>query len=390
MDQSLPLAAATSPVQTRTRRFSLHIGTRLYLLIAAVLVVLTIVTVVALSILRSSMLHEKQETLRYLSEIGLATLEHYGQQAQSGALTTEEAQAAARRAVSAMRYQDGNYLFVLDTDYRMVVLPIAPEKEGKSFADAKDANGVRLHYELVERAKRGENSYLEYLWPRADSPEPVAKLSTARLYAPWGWVIGTGVYIDDVDATFWDVASVLGGIAAVAMLVLLTFALLITRSIVRPIKLAVTAADQLAAGDLSMRVESASRDETGQLLRAVSKVQDSLRTMSADTRRLIRATELGRLAERADASQHAGEYRQIVEGINTTLDRLVGFLDLMPAPAMIMDRDFTIQYINELGASMGNRKPAQLIGVASRMIISRTGAILCSRLARRCAPLAMS
>lgn len=130
----------------------------------------------------------------------------------------------------------------------------------------------------------------------------------------------------------------------------------------RPIGRAVTAADALAAGDLSTLIEATSQDETGQLLRAMRKVQDSLRAMSADTRGLIRATELGHLAERADASQHAGEYRQIVEGINTTLDRLVGLLDLMPAPAMIVDRDFNIQYISEMGATLGNKTADQLRG----------------------------
>ncbi|AFL75938.1 cache domain-containing protein [Thiocystis violascens] len=349
----------------RSPRWSLNqlrIGTKLNLLIVIVLVVLAAITAVSLSILRSSMIHEKQDKLLNLVEVGLTTLDHYGKQAESGAMTQEAAQAAAKQAIRAIRYEESNYLFVIGTDYRMLVQPIKPETEETDVSNVKDPNGVRVLYELVEMAQRGDRGYLEYLWPRQDSPKPVEKLSTAQLYAPWGWVIGTGVYIDDVDAAFWKVAMTLGGIAATAMAALLILAVFITRSIVRPIGRAVEAANQLAEGDLSMRIEATGRDETGQLLRAVRKVQESLQALSADTRHLIRAAELGRLSERADAGKHAGEYRTIMDGINATLDRLVGFLDLMPAPAMAVDRDFNVQYITEMGARIGNKLPAQVRG----------------------------
>ncbi|EGV32836.1 methyl-accepting chemotaxis sensory transducer with Cache sensor [Thiorhodococcus drewsii AZ1] len=355
---------SSSPqLHARARRFDMRIGTRLYLLIASALVVLIVLTGVSLDILRSSILHEKEDKLQNLVELGVSSLEYYERQVQNGSLTPEAARAAAKQTFSAMRYEGDNYLFVLDTNYRMLVQPVKPELEGSDVSEVKDSNGVAVLRELVDIAKSGEWVFLDYLWPKPGHSEPAAKLSTAHLYAPWGWVVGTGTYIDDVNERFWDVALVLCSIAGVATLLLLAFALVIARSIARPIGRAVEAADQLAAGDLSMHIESTSRDETGQLLRAVGKVQDSLRAMSADTRRLIRETELGRLSERADASQHAGEYRQIVEGINTTLDRLVGFLDLMPAPAMILDPDFNIQYINELGAKMGGKaSAAQLKG----------------------------
>ena len=340
----------------------MRIGSRLNLLIAAALLVLTVVTLAALSMLHTSILQEKEEKLQGLVELGLTTLEYYGKQVERGTLTREAAQTAAKQTISTLRYEGDNYLFVVDTDYRMLVQPIKPEMEGKDVSEVRDAKGVRILYELVDLAKRDGWHYLSYLWPKSGVAEPVDKLSTARLYAPWGWVLGTGIYIDDVDRTFWRVALVLCGIVAVAAILLLVLALLIARSIVRPIGRAVGVADQLAKGDLSMQIEETGNDETGQLLRSVRRVQESLQTMSADTARLIQATELGRLGERVDAGKHAGEYRRIVDGINTTLDRLVGFLDLMPAPAMIVNRDLDIQYINVTGARLGDKLPAQLVG----------------------------
>jgi len=187
----------------------MRIGSRLNLLIATALLVLAVITVVALSMLRTSILHEKEEKLQGLVELGLTTLDYYGKQVESGTLTKEAAQVAAKRTISALRYEGDNYLFVVDTAYRMLVQPLKPEMEGKDVSEVKDVNGVRVIYELVELAKRDGWNYLGYHWPKPGVPEPVDKLSTARLYAPWGWVLGTGIYIDDVDQTFWGVALVL-------------------------------------------------------------------------------------------------------------------------------------------------------------------------------------
>ncbi len=357
-----PNTLNTSSEQSPKWRINMRIGTRLNVLIGIVLLILTVVTGISLYMLRSSIMHEKQEMLQNLVETGLSTLDHYGKQAENGALSKEAAQAAAKKAISAIRYEGTNYLFVVDTDYRMQVQPIKPEMEGKDVSGVKDTNGVQILTELVNMSKSDNWNFLEYLWPREGSPVPVAKLSTAKLYAPWGWAVGTGVYIDDVNKTFWDAAMTLGGIALVAMAALLAAAIFIARSIVRPIGRAVDAANLLAEGDLSKKVEATGKDETAQLLRAVGKVQDSLQAMSAETRGLIQAAESGRLTVRADAGKHAGEFRTIITGINSTLDRLVGFLDLMPSPAMVVDKDFNIQYMNELGAKVGGKTPTQLVG----------------------------
>ncbi len=362
MSQQQALAPNAQTVNPRRFKLDLRIGPRLYLLTALSVAVLFAVTAVALSVLHAGVVHEKEEKLKGLVELGMGAVEHYGRQAEQGILTMPEAQQAAKQAISGLRYEGSNYLFVTSTDHIALVQPMKPELEGKDVSETRDSNGVYVMRELVDLGQRQEWAYLKYFWPKEGVVEPVAKLSTARLYAPWGWVIGTGIYIDDLQATFWEAAITLLAMVGVAMLVLLGLALLITRSIVRPIGQVVTAANQLAAGDLSTMIESDSRDETGQLLRAMRKVQDSLKAMSQDTRELIRAAELGRLSERAEADKHAGEYRQIVEGINTTLDRLVGFIDLMPAPAMVVDTDFNIQYMNASGAALGDKTAAKLRG----------------------------
>ena len=359
-----PTSAAPGTLTHQPAKWSLkmRIGTKLNLLIAIVLVILTATTGVSLYLLHSSMLQDSQKKLRNLVEIGLTTLDHYGKQAESGAMTRDAAQAAARKAITAMRYDQSNYLFVASTDYRMLIQPMKPETEGKDASDIKDANGVRVIRDLVDLSRNEQWTFLEYRWPKEGQPQPVPKLSTARLYAPWGWVIGTGIYIDDLNATFWRVSLILGGIAAAAIALLLVFAIFITRSIVRPLGKAVEAAERMAAGDFDFEVQGNTADETGQLLGSTAKVQASLRSLINAVNMLSEAAVAGKLSVRADAEQHLGDYRKIVEGVNATLNRLVGFIEFMPTPAMVVDREFNIQYMNDLGAKLGGKTSGQLLG----------------------------
>jgi len=151
-------------------------------------------------------------------------------------------------------------------------------------------------------------------------------------------------------------------LAAVSILLALGLAWWVTRSITRPVGEVVDAANRIAQGDLSVRIESRSNDEIGQLMGAMQSMVASMQALEADANRLSQAAVEGKLATRADASKHQGDFRKIVEGVNRTIATLVGHLDSMPAPAMIIDRDFTIQYMNTLGAKVGGKTPDQVIG----------------------------
>lgn len=190
-----------TPVDQSSKwRLNMRIGTRLNLLIGIVLLILVILTGVALNMLRSSIVHEKQEMLQNVVDTGLSTLGHYGKLAESGALTKEAAQAAAKKAISAIRYDGNNYLFVVDTDVRMLVQPIKPEMEGKDASDVKDPDGVPVIKELVGLSKQDGWHFLEYQcrakarrlpWTRCPPPSstrpgagPSAPASTSTTWIP--------------------------------------------------------------------------------------------------------------------------------------------------------------------------------------------------------------
>ncbi|ABB32647.1 methyl-accepting chemotaxis sensory transducer with Pas/Pac sensor [Geobacter metallireducens RCH3] len=138
--------------------------------------------------------------------------------------------------------------------------------------------------------------------------------------------------------------------------------LVIARSISRPIRECMAAADSIAAGNLDVKLDSEATNETGMLQASMARMVAAINALAADAGSLNAAAVEGRLTHRADVSKHQGEYRRIVEGLNGVFDRLVGFLDAMPAPAMIIDNDFSILYMNELGAKVGGKTQKEVIG----------------------------
>jgi methyl-accepting chemotaxis protein len=164
------------------------------------------------------------------------------------------------------------------------------------------------------------------------------------------------------DATFNRAKNILIVIVLVGILLACGTAFWITRSITKPVSQCVEIAGRVAQGDTSMTIDTSRRDETGQLMVAMSGMVEKIRSMVADTDMLSKAAVEGKLATKADATRHQGDYKKIVEGVNKTIGTLVGLLDVMPAPAMIISRDFSIQYMNTIGAKVGVKTAEQLIG----------------------------
>jgi len=135
-----------------------------------------------------------------------------------------------------------------------------------------------------------------------------------------------------------------------------------TRGITKPLSRAMNAAERMAEGDTSADVTVDRQDEVGKMLAATGLLQETVKALIADTEALADAAIHGRLEHRADASKHQGGFRRLIEGVNETIGTLVGHLDAMPAPAMIIDRDFTIQFMNEAGCTVGGKTKKQLVG----------------------------
>ncbi|MBB3977784.1 methyl-accepting chemotaxis protein [Rhizobium azooxidifex] len=304
----------------------LKISARLYLLVGLALAVFSAVSVYALFHYQDAMVVERKSKLRALDQNMVKLFEFYHGQEASGALTREEAQARAKDAVRALRYEDSGYFWINDLDARIVMHPIKPELDDTDQSGMKDPTGKFIFREFADVAKAKGEGFVDYYWPKPGAEEPVLKYSHVAGFAPWGWVVGTGVYADDLSAMFRrNAVSMVGwlGLGAVAI-VLVAFA--IVRSVVGPIGRLKTAMQAIAQEDVSGDVPGTERrDEVGDMARVVSVLRDSVRERAE-----MRIRE-GEQQRRTNAERSEGERRQraisqsqvdAMDTVGTALERL--------------------------------------------------------------------
>lgn len=155
----------------------------------------------------NGMLEQKKQSLRNLTQLAIGLIDHYHQQELLGKMTTAEAQAEAKKRINEIRYgaDTKDYYWVLDSKPKMIVHPYRPDFIGKGFANLNDARGNRLIKEILTKTNSTGEAFVRYYWQWQDMPDKIEpKLSFAMRYEPWKWIIGTGVYLDDLEA---DVAN---------------------------------------------------------------------------------------------------------------------------------------------------------------------------------------
>jgi methyl-accepting chemotaxis protein len=256
----------------------------LNLTISRKLGLLTVLTGIGIAIVAASFLiserrliaGERGNAVRQAVDIAFGVADRYRQRAASGAMPDSEARAAALAALKTLRYSGSEYFWVNDMQPRMLMHPVKPELEGKDLGGIADPDGLHLFVAAVDVVKANGEGYVAYMWPKPGSDKPVPKLSYVKGVPGWGWVIGSGVYIDSIDAVFWSRVALFGGITVLLSGVLMVFGLALSRSIVRPLGRAVSLARTVAAGDLTTVIEVDGNDETAHLLHALREMNASL------------------------------------------------------------------------------------------------------------------
>jgi methyl-accepting chemotaxis protein len=259
----------------------LRIRYRLALLIALALFFIAAVAGYALVLQKDAMMQARRLKTYNTIELAYSVVDHFGKLAESGKLEPALAQEAAKEAVAAMRYDGDNYFSLYDTGYHMVKHPIKAELNGKDLSQLKDPQGIRIVYELVEAAKRNKGEFVDYLWPKPSADKqgadkPVLKVATSKLYAPWGWVLQSGIYVDDVEAEFRHQAIILGGGVLIASIMLWLVSFLIARSIGKPLaELGSRIGSIAASNDLTQPVRTDDRAEIGDIAEHLNKMLGS-------------------------------------------------------------------------------------------------------------------
>ena len=262
---------------------SLTLKSRLLIAFVAVIVGFIAIGTTALFDVKKVMEQDRRAEIRSVTESAKVTVEYFQKLQAQGVLSEEEAKKQAIAALRPLRFNGGNYLFILNTEYNYVLSPGKPEVEGKSGKETKDSTGRYFMSDLVDVARnQSEGGYVDYEWPKTAGGANVAKVSYANLFAPWGWVLGAGVYLDDVSAAFWSQAWRMLALAIPIVIVIVLIFLFVARSILKQLggepTYAVSVVQTIARGDLSQSIDLGAADQNS-MLAAVSNMRDGLVSM---------------------------------------------------------------------------------------------------------------
>jgi len=179
-----------------------------------------------------SLLEQKREMIRELTNASWSILSSYQQEEAAGTLTRTEAQALSITRIETLRYgpEGKDYFWIQTMEPAMVMHPYRPDLNGQNLAQLTDSRGVPIFVEFASLVEQSGEGYIDYVWQWKDDPRRLeAKESYVRGFAPWGWIIGTGVYLDDVhqeiarlkqDLTHTSLA-ITGGLIVLLTIVLL-------------------------------------------------------------------------------------------------------------------------------------------------------------------------
>lgn len=227
-------------------------------------------------------------------QTSIAVIQSYYDRSQSGLMTEAQAKQLAAEDIRNMRYRDDNsgYMWIDDTDYNLVMHPILPEQEGNNRFDLTDQNGVKIIQNIMKSANEG-GGYNEFYFTKADGVTVAPKLAYSEKFEPWGWIVTTGNYIDDMDMEIKTNERIINRqlnqmliIFAGCVVFLLAIALIISflfgRRLADTIKRVEINLRKISEGDLSFDIDKrlvSRSDEIGKIAQSLQGVKLSLSSM---------------------------------------------------------------------------------------------------------------
>ena len=187
-------------------------------LLTLVLFVLTIFLLV-LPLFESYLMDGKREVILSLTESAWSTLDVLAQKERAGLITRDQAQSQAIDLLRRLRYgpESKDYYWINDMQPRLIMHPYRSDLEGENIADFTDPSGKHLFVDVVEMVKKSGAGYVDYQWQWKDDPNRIVpKISYVKGFEPWGWIIGTGIYVEDVRT---DIAAITRKLFSMSVLI---------------------------------------------------------------------------------------------------------------------------------------------------------------------------
>lgn len=306
---------------------SVSISRRLWLILIVAVVMLLTLGVLMLKQIHDDLYHAKAQKTQHVVQTASGLLTYYQGLEAAGTLTRDAAQKQALTAIRGLRYDQSDYFWINDLTPVMVMHPTNPKLEGQNLSAIRDPDGFAVFNEMVAIAKAKGAGMVNYRWPKPGATDPVAKTSYVKLFEPWGWVIGSGVYVDDVQAEFQGQMIKASAIGLAIALIMALLVILIARSIVRPLQETVNAMANIASGesDLTRSLDTHGKDEVTELAHHFNAFTAKLRRVIGDLQ--VSASALGQSSselgnDASQAQQRSQQQSQQMELVATAINEV--------------------------------------------------------------------
>lgn len=309
----------------------LSIGKKSILLALLSIIPLLLLSAYGVSQSSATAMQDRQRATQERVEAAHSILRWAHEQTTTGKLSEEEAQRLAIDSIGSMRFGESGYFWIIDRDMTLVMQPVRPSMVGTSGRDIQDPDGVYIFREFVNVARGDNAGFVAHLWPKPGQETPVEKLNYAQGFSPWDWIIGSGVYVDDIEAQTSAVLVKTMAIGAVIVAISAYVFICFVQSLQQGLRTISRHLNEVANGNLTHKIEPKGRDEAAKLMtdlkamqeslvNIITRLQDSSRSMIGNVDDLV--TEVTDLADHTETSSREIESSAAaMEQISTTARR---------------------------------------------------------------------
>ena len=254
-----------------------RLSTRIYAVVALATFLMLVLSQILLNQAVTNAYDMREVHLRDVVETGASTLQHLNQQVESGAMSLEEAQAQAVAFLNTFRFGENGYFFGFDTDINIVSHGSKAELIGTNQAEYKDVTGRFLYVLLRDTAVNNGAGMVEYEFYKLNSDTLDTKLGYVVFFEPWGWVIGSGAYVEDIEANLAHMRNIDLVVQGITLAILLLVSTLLVRSVTRPLTALISRMNGMRADDVETPVPHVgSGGEIGQMARSIEVFREGL------------------------------------------------------------------------------------------------------------------
>ena len=208
------------------------------ILTASILAVLAFLCLAGLYLFHyhESMIEDRQEKVSHMVERVYTIVQYYHRKAVNGEMTEDEAKQYAFQTIRKIPVSENEYFWINDMHPTMLFHPFLPEMEGKDCTNWTDMNGYHFFNDMLDTVRKNGSGFITYSWPKPGEPKDKGyqKLSYVKGFPPWNWVVGSGIYIDDVNTAFWRAVYISGSLLLLVCFFTFILVLTITEGFKKP------------------------------------------------------------------------------------------------------------------------------------------------------------